>query len=663
MNVVDDARLLELAQEPVRELLPTVRRASAMKPLVVLFAFLPGLLLFRHPLLDEATSELGLRALEISTAHSPREWLSATGRESVGWDSFPAPPRKLTTPTQSGRSPNLRDVWRIAPLPALATALSLRLELLSPESRVLLVPYLSSVFLLLALFGLATQLGGNRIAFAAVLLACCHREVLELSSRLPPMALAMAFGILAFRGMLVHQTDRERWLSWPLVGAGVALGASWLSGGFDAIGVWCVLCLQSLMPIAERSSSATRTLARAIRRRLLQGARGVCTAVVVSLIAASLGAAWLVGAAGLPPDGLWQFGLKELNALHASIPRSWPAGLTLTSGSRGLVSLSGALLGFVLLAPFHILRSSLAVNSRRFVLLWFAAAFVFWSARWTTHRGEFNPSVPWPVFLLLPLLVLAAHGLDGVLRRQFDERVVIAATVVALMASYARFIYSQVWIYLSWEWSGGGILVVLALVLMLTGWWACRRLLDTERRRRMAMLVCMASMVAADVVWGLSSLVQTADDERELLAFRRQLSAEVIPQECWLISEESPPARIRFFLQSLWPGTAVRVAESWEAMFTDATDPPTEPLPASTREAANEVKVVVTWGSQKWPAADLRQRGQTLMQATDPHYLQRRLLKAYRLIRSPNRENAKASGGRQSSKLVDRLAANALGIR
>ena len=143
MDVVDDVWLLELAREPIRELLPSARRAAAIKPLVVLLAFLPGLLVFRHPTLDQETASVGLRALEISSGASPLEWFVAAGNES---------------PTHG---------TPLAPLVSLLTAISLRIELLSSESRLLLVSYGSSVLLLLSLFSFAAKLAGSRFGFAA----------------------------------------------------------------------------------------------------------------------------------------------------------------------------------------------------------------------------------------------------------------------------------------------------------------------------------------------------------------------------------------------------------------------------------------------------------------------------------------------------------------
>ena len=65
MEVVNDARLMELVREPAKELLPAARRASVVQPLMVLLAFLPGLLGFWNRSLDEATCRQGLLAFDV----------------------------------------------------------------------------------------------------------------------------------------------------------------------------------------------------------------------------------------------------------------------------------------------------------------------------------------------------------------------------------------------------------------------------------------------------------------------------------------------------------------------------------------------------------------------------------------------------------------------
>ncbi|MCX7421790.1 MAG: hypothetical protein NT013_19885 [Planctomycetia bacterium] len=614
MEVVDDVRLLELAREPIRELLPTACRVSAMKPLVILLAFLPGLLVFRYPTLNEATASAGLQALKISAATSPLEWFVA----SVGDLSSDGP--------------------MLAPLVSVLMGLSLSSDLLTPESRLLLVSYSSSVFLLLSLFALASKLGGGRFAFAAVLLTCCQREFLELSCCLPPISLALAFALLSFRGIQSHQDDDDRWVSWPLIGSGFALGAGWLTGGSIALAAWFIICVQSFTAAAFDCSSRATCIPwqRVVRRRLIRLAHMLVAILIVTAIVGVLGCTWGVMAMGLRPTSLWQLVNRQLGAESAMLSQSWFASIRAANASRMFLDLSGALLGFVLLGIFNSARGIVQKKSEascrrdRFVMVWFTVAWILWFASWPSHQGEFISSVPWSTLVLVPIILLAAQGLEEILGRRFGFGSVLFVTVITLAVNAAPSVSGRWHPSLTPE----GITTALMglLVISVAGVWLFRRLCSDDRRRRVAILLCVIAGVATNAAIGLWSLKPQSDDERELIAFRRQLSAEPIPAECWVICDEVPPARIRFFLQSLWKRRAVRWASDWDTMFVGVGD---RVAASGPTDSGSFSRVVVTWGTQKWPAADLRQRGHALVQATDPHFFQRRLLKAYHWSERP----------------------------
>jgi hypothetical protein len=300
-------------------------------------------------------------------------------------------------------------------------------------------------------------------------------------------------------------------------------------------------------------------------------------------------------------------------------------------------------LGFVLLGILNSARGLVEKKSEaicrrdRVVIVWFVVAWMLWFASWSAHRGEFMTSLPWSTMVLIPIVLLAAQGLEGILGRQFGLGAVLIAATVTLVTNAAP--------YISFRWhlslaSGlsltskatiGGLLCLL--VICVVSVWVFQRLSVDDHRRRAAILLCILCGVVANAVMGLWSLKSQSDDERELIAFRRQLSVEPHPVECWLICDEVPPARLRFFLQSLRQRRTVRWVSDWDALFAESSTQDSVAMPKSANDSSrikDSSRIVVTWGTQKWPAADLRQRGHTLLQATDPHFFQRRLLKAYR---------------------------------
>lgn len=618
MELVNDARLTELAREPVRELFLAARRNAVIQPLVVLLAFLPGLLVFWNPSLDETTSQQGLRALDVGASQTTWDWIAIASQE----------PSTSHSPAK--------------PLATLLTALGLKLELLAPESRLLLASYVSSVFLLLCLGGLAKKVGGSRFAMLVVLLACGHREFLALSGGLPPIALSLGFAVLSFRGLLAHQSADGAWVSWSLFGSSLALAACWLSGGELAIGAWGVLCVQSVLGCHEIASVGARTQWRRwLWRSLAQVGMSLLGLLFVAVV-------WLVVVGG------WQFAFSKGLDFHEFawrslvIPGMWPTQLRGTLAAQFLLNVSGMWFGFVLLGVLRLLRvarqDSEEADSRGrwFLMGWLGIAGAAWWTTWPAHGGVFMNSVGWPSFLLLSLLFLAAWGLEGVLLREFGLASVLAAVVVTLGVLLVPF-----WLSRMPSSPSGQLLTIgglLTSVVVLAGAWLTRRVAETELRRRVALVACVTLVIVMDIVYGLRSRPPLADDERELRAFRRQLVQDAPPSVCWLVTEDSSPARLQFFLRSLWPGTEVREARSDEIVSANpwarvSAEPRASAVPT---ESKGSVAIVVTWGSPRLPAEEWRRRGQMLTQSAAPHFLQGRPLKAYRwtLRSSASREQS-----------------------
>lgn len=593
-----------MACEPVRELFPAARRDAVRQPLVVLLAFLPGLLVFWNPSLDELTCEEGLRALDVGARSTAQDWIGAASGD----------PSQQLAPAK--------------PLATLLTALGLKLDLFAPESRLLFASYVSSVFLLVSLGDMAKRVGGSRFALLVVLLACGHREYFALSGGLPSLALPLAFAVLSFHGLLAHQLKSDSWISWSLVGSGLALAACWLSGGELAMGTWSVLCVQSVFWCREAEFAGARTL---WRRRIWWR---------LGRLAMNLSSLLVISGVGLVVVGGWQLAFsEELDFLTvvgrwSAIPGMW------TTDSRGalaaqfLLRVSGAWLGFVMLGAMQLARGGQAgheqAGGRRFLCVWLGVASLWCWLTWSQHGGEFLNTVSWPAFFLLSLLFLAAWGLEAVLLREFGLASVTTAVLVTIGVQTVPFWPSRIPSSVSGQKLALGVLLTSGIVLF--GAWLIRRLVASEHRRSLTVVACVALMIALDVVVGMRSRPPLADDERELLAIRRQLAQGTPPRVCWLVTDGPSPARLRFFLRSLWPGVEVREARGEE--MASANPWPDAEIPPGQREIPIESNrsfaIVVTWGSPRLPTETWRRRGQMLTPSAAPHFLQGRPLRAYR---------------------------------
>ncbi len=600
MEVVNDARLMELVREPARELLPAARRASVVQPLVVLLAFLPGLLGFWNRSLDEATCRQGLLAFDVVAGERPMDWFVTASRDAAE-SSSPA-----------------------FPLATLATALGLQVELLSSESRLLLVSYLSSAFLLLCLNGLAKKVGGSRFALLVVCLACGHREFFILSESLPPVSLPLAFAVLAFRAMLTHQSADRAFVSWPLVASGLALAACWLSGGELAFAGLGMLLVGSLLSVLLKKDPSVRgTLKRAIRQRLSSLLIAVVSLVLVTMIAVAIVAGW---------QSAFSERVRLPNIAGSSFwfRRVWPIETRAAEAAQAMWQMMGAWLGFAVIGVVQLARrrmphrDGLGSEGAWLIVGWGVVAWLSWWATWSEHHGNWTDSVTWPGFLLLPMLFFAAWGLDAALRREFGLGSVLTATLGTLGVVFAPQWTARLPSSVTGTWIAASVLT--GAVVIWAGLLVVRKLAKSESHSRRALLSCIVFLVLTDVTNGIFSRPRLADDERELLAFRRQLIMESPPDDCWLTTDETSPARLRFFLRSLWRDVTLREANDWETVLFE----PQRTSAARSVESSKVRAIVVTWGSSKLPAEDRKRRGQSLTQVTAPHYFQGQPLKGYR---------------------------------
>ena len=621
MEVVNDAQLMELVREPARELLPWARRASVVQSLVVLLAFMPGLVGFWGRAPNEATCQQGLLAFDVTSGERPIDWIVKASRGTLD-RSEPG-----------------------APLATLLTAIGLEVELLSPESRLLLVSYLSSVLLLLSLGNLAHKIGGSRFALLTVCLACGHREFLALSESLPPVALPLALAVLSFRALLAHQTADTPLLSWPLIASGFALGACSLASAEVASASWCVLLVVSVLSVCSKKGSSGRgLLGRGIRHRLFDLMIVFASLMLLSVLAWGVFAGWHSAFSK-------EISLPKFGESASWFRRSVPAASQVSVMVHAVLQTTGAWLGFALLGVVQVVRGRMkfqdGAGTRGFWFLagWSSVALIVGWVTLPAAEGDRANSSTWMGFFLLPMLLLAAAGLEAVLRREFSLGAVVMTTLLTISVVLAP------------DWMkrqpsllfGSGVVVrVLAGMLVIGGGvYLIRRIAKSESLSRMTLLSCVALLVLVDVSFGILARPGLADDERELLAFRRQLVTENRPDECWLLTIEPPPARLRFLLRGLWHNVAWREANDWETVVAKSRQSaPTQPIElaksmpnAAPLDASKGRVLVVTWGNVKAPTADMNRRSQSLIQSTTPHYLYGRPLKGFRRIDRGDRSN------------------------
>jgi hypothetical protein len=618
LSVLNDSQLGELAREPAAELFQRANHASVVAPLIVLLAFLPGLLIFWNPSFNETTCLRGLRALDVNSGDSLVDWMVAASR---------------ATPEDSAQA---------RPLASLLTATAMRIGLLVPEKRLLLAGYVSAVGLLFALAGLGRQLVGSRFAFLTVLLVATHHDFLTLCGNLPPACLPLTFALLSIRSLLAGQDSNSAAVSWHQVGSGLALAACWLSGAEVAMATFVALCLMTLLH--PQPAVVHSTFRMKLKQFVLQLTLDTVKLLVVTMIAAAIIIAWQLAVMGKQPS------VREFvaNLLLWSIPKTRSTPASNWEPIRSLLDTLGAALGFFVLGLVSVLRdwrsrgdAQRRMTSRVLVIGMIVAGAGWW-LNWESHRGQFTNVLAWPGLLLVAVLVMSARGCEGILRREFTTATSTVLIVIAVGFSLVRVINQ----FPSSLASDPAFVVEPLIVLTIAALvgWSCTRRWMTESRQQRLLLCGIVCALAVEVRDSVRTVQFTTNDERELMAFRRQLLEPSPPSHCWLLTDEPSPARLRFFVQSLWQDSEVRLARSWEELLVDPSvsrttntaQPPSIPVESLPR------MVVITWGSHKIPSQELRRHGQILIQTTAPHYYRQRPLNGYRFTRRDSAAFAKA---------------------
>src|SRR5258708_13075724 len=88
---IDDDALRELAEGPELPLVPLLRQAEAMVPLVIVLAFLPALYAVEYRTLSEAGARAGLVSLRCLTAENLSNFVDPAVIDSAYPDDFQPP--------------------------------------------------------------------------------------------------------------------------------------------------------------------------------------------------------------------------------------------------------------------------------------------------------------------------------------------------------------------------------------------------------------------------------------------------------------------------------------------------------------------------------------------------------------------------------------------
>lgn len=571
---IDDNQLLSEAVEPPKPLLPLLRQADAMFPLVLMLAVLPPLYAMQQQLMTEGSALWGLRGLQC---------LRATNLD------------EMADPPVTGSASSLR--WQ-PPLMTWLTALGMSVLTPTGNYSLLVGAVLGTTALMLACHLLSLQMGGYRLSVLVVLLLAFQPEILRLAQQPTPHAMGMTWGCLCLWMFLSHMSDNRRVVSVKLLFSGLSLGLCLLTSGPLAVAFYLVLVLHVVwLRVAEflraRSDSRRGTLFQdrrtAFRSLMLLGA----TAFAVGgwwelMMGARYGAAFWQG---------WLSGTPSSDAVFPGHNQDEP-----TSWLSHVHLLSSPLFWLALLGVWETLRSMIQLDNdsrvrrRGLLVVWMFVAGAIWLVGGNTHQHSADTQPAVQVYFLAPWIFFAAVGILAIVDRRVAFPIALAVLLLSIseMGDVATF----------WNWNlpasvtdsgrptktSNLFVLMLFLVIGAATFYFIRR---DSARQRVVLTTLLLLTLSGSSLWGANRLRRTTPTDRQWKSLQTALGKINEVNRCTLAcinsSEQGPtraPPIVRFLVESSWPNATISEVAEWEAVASEF----------ATEKTPDHAHLVVAWG-------------------------------------------------------------------
>jgi hypothetical protein len=534
-RVFDDVELLRLAERPAEPLMPVLDRASAMWPLIVVFALFPITYAAYYRAFDDDAANWGLRAVDVIAADEGAEFLAPGPAD--------APARRFAAPLGS---------WAQAAV----------LSWTSPgwTMAIIAVSVVAIVLTGFAVHVALRRLAGARFALWTTLLVCCHPIVLAAGTTPAPRALGGWLQVAALGCLLRHRISLGRVVGAWNIAAGALLGLTLLaSGPAYVVGMGTATLYVVLRSVFGRNNEEEDEGATAVRGTW-RSVGALAVIVGTSLAVGGWWPVWLVAAHGWGALGGWL----------AVLPVDGRAPVSTFLVFERIVENSGFLLGFTAYGGWRCLKyvRGERTESRRvaaMLVAWFSAALLGWL--WAVSRVPtmgLESFREWEYAAVVPLLALAVVGIEASRERSLG---LLGTTIVGLLSLL-------VWIGLHtglfdvatigessepWWTATKRVLSALAVVggtlgIVLAAWRATRA--EDDWQRAFATMTIVALLVL-QIAYGFILARRSDKDDRALRQFQTQLAEYRDVRYLVLVGRETTSPRVAYVVHRLWPRTPI----------------------------------------------------------------------------------------------------------
>lgn len=550
-----DAPALErLAQRPAQPLFGTLRKAEAMRPLLVLVAIIPPLLIATWQPFSTSVAEQGLAALNVWQSLAPHGWLDPTqGTPCAG-------------------QPPLYS-WCLAAM----------MQVLHPGS-LLVFPFTTALGVGLYVWSgatLARLASGDRGALVAALLLASNPLTIAQGMHLGPAPLGAGLALLSLVWLLEDWRHGGIPWSWRRLAGGIALGGSLLSAPAAGLGalllalvlilgttigwkwalggqhpsesrlgpggwgrvwgglLWATVALFLagwwLMEIPRLTDRSTATAAAAIAKTVAEPTLSVTGRMLQGGGNRLLGSAYL----------LWL--LIPWCALAAD--RSTGVSRTTNVRSRGTISPLGR---------------SVALGATIVLLCLGPGADGVAEEVWGAEGLR--------LFLLAPITAVASAGAVRLMDRQVGWQELSRSVLGGAIAGWIAWKWGGLVVWRSLEVTSRGMGIQLFVLLSVTAWlllvavvWRRANRMRSDRIARALVLLGWGVLGGGSVLWGISHLGPrtqgAARDFQDLRSWVRQLDGT---RPIHLVApRERVPSEIAYAVRSLWPRVTASAIVDW----------------------------------------------------------------------------------------------------
>lgn len=574
----DEADLLRRAAAPRVEWFPVPKRADAMQPLVWLLALVPILfVLVRSPWSEDA-ARWGLRSLKLISADEWGQFLDPGDITPDGALRYEPP---LMTWCTAG------SIWCAG----------------SSQPLAVIFPAVVCVFLLIIVaYEMTRALGGPWLGLLTAMLLATHPITQQLVQHPTATTMGLSMSVVSLWGMLRHlEHGPAVWSRWLLLGS-IAWGLCLLSSG--PLAIITLLIIVIFLATVPKCGVTGKRMVLLNRKAACIDWRQWKSLLVWCALGCVVGGWWPLMMGSLHGTNFWSswFGLAVKSVAQpetASEVEGWSEGFKIWF--RHSADLMPLLSGFVLLGLYRLIRIEFfneepgQLRSQHFLMVLTMVAGSMWALSFVGLEWQLFHRSIWKAFLLVPLAILTAGGLQEIGERQAGFGMALAAYGLGVLVAVWR--YRGLWLDAS-KFSHQLALIAGLGILFGCCFWLTRNYIHgNESRQRWLVQGGIWGLLIAHCVWGINylssgPLMAEHAEEQSLLQFWSDLRTWRIEQppaapndELILLTTEPPSSRLQYIVHSVWPRRTLRFAASWDGL--------TQP-----RSGVNS-RIVVTYGKRE----------------------------------------------------------------